>query len=200
MFQRIQNKRVKLLEDASDSSRVLVGSGAYTLLRMIVGVILTAHGVQKLLDLDAWQQQVASLGIPLPELTSLLALAGELLGGLGLLVGFLTPIAAFGVLATMVVAILTVHLSNGLFARIGGFEYPLTLACAALFFMFNGGGPLSIDGSFARWQADRRRMRTLPRATVPHDGHEVPIAEPELHNPARKPADEPHASTYSRHD
>jgi hypothetical protein len=74
-----------------------------------------------------------------------LAIVGELFGGLGLVVGLLTPIAAFGVACTMTVAIAAVHLQHGLFAANGGFEFPLVLLASALWFMAAGPGPWSVD-------------------------------------------------------
>jgi len=122
-----------------------------TLLRVGAGVIMTTHGWMKLTDIAATQHSFANAGIPMPAVSSYVAVAGELLGGLGLIVGLLTPIAAFGVLATMVVAVAFVHLQHGLLAQNGGFEYPLTLGLVALHFMVRGAGPISLDA----WVAHR---------------------------------------------
>jgi putative oxidoreductase len=140
-------------------SRVLVLADrksllAHSALRIVVGVIMVAHGLQKAADPAQFQQSLTGMGFPLPGLMAYLAIAGELLGGLGLVVGLLTPIAAFGVAATLLVAILAVHLKHGLFAANGGFEYPLTLLCSALWFMAAGAGPYSLD---ALWRAARDR-------------------------------------------
>jgi putative oxidoreductase len=121
-----------------------------TLMRAVVGLIMMAHGLQKLAGYSEWQANVETMGLPLPEVSAALALAGELAGGLGLLLGFITPIAAFGVACTMAVAILTVHISHGLFSKDGGFEYPLTLLVSALFFMLRGPGPYSLDALLGR--------------------------------------------------
>lgn len=124
---------------------------SWTILRVVVGVIMTVHGWQKMQDVTAWAGNLAQMGIPLPELSAYLSIAGEFLGGLGLILGLFTPLAAFGVAATMAVAIYTVHLFDvngsfkGLLAQNGGFEYPLTLFAVAVFFMANGGGPFSLD-------------------------------------------------------
>jgi putative oxidoreductase len=158
--------------------RSIAGASAYTLLRVAVGGVMTAHGMQKVLDLGAFRAQVEQLGIPAPAVAAPLALAGELLGGLGLIFGLLTPVAAFGVLAVMVVAILRVHLEHGLFAADGGFEFPLTLACAALCFMVNGGGPLSLDAVLTgrdrwwtrrRWALDRPPTESRARLDLPFE-------------------------------
>lgn len=157
------------------AARSIVGASTYTLLRVVVGVVMTAHGSQKLLDLAAFRAQVSQLGIPFPEIAAPLAMAGEFLGGLGLIVGLLTPIAALGVLATMIVAILSVHIGNGLFAQNGGFEYPLTLASAALCFLVNGAGPFSFDAVLARGVGKSRNLKLF-------DGRD-PLFEPGVSRP-----------------
>lgn len=123
---------------------------ALTALRVGFGIVMAAHGWAKLGNVSAWQAQVASLGIPAPDLAAWLAIAGELAGGVGLIVGFLTPIAAFGVFATMVTAIVTVHWGNGLLAKNNGFELPLTMALLAAYFISRGAGPLSLDALMER--------------------------------------------------
>src|SRR5262245_27622981 len=99
-------------------SRVLVLAdgktlAALTVLRVVVGGVMAAHGFQKLMDPSQYAQHFAQMGMPAPEFMVWLDIAGELLGGLGLVVGLLTPIAAFGVACTMVVAIGMVHLPHG---------------------------------------------------------------------------------------
>jgi putative oxidoreductase len=131
-------------------SRVLVLSdtksiAALTIFRVVVGVIMAAHGLQKAMDPSQFQGHLAQMGFPAPGLMAYLAIAGELFGGLGLVVGLLTPVAAFGVACTMLVAITTVHLKHGLFAANGGMEYPLVLLASALWFMAAGAGPWSLD-------------------------------------------------------
>ncbi|MCC6272072.1 MAG: DoxX family protein [Deltaproteobacteria bacterium] len=130
------------------SIRGRLESLALTLLRISTGIIMAAHGWDKLQNLNATVEQFGAMGIP--KAGVYLAIAGELGGGLGLIVGLLTPIAAFGVFCTMAVAILHVHLKNGLFAKDGGFEYPLTLAMVALYFIMRGAGPISLDGIFCK--------------------------------------------------
>jgi putative oxidoreductase len=121
---------------------------AALVLRVTAGVIMFAHGYLKLTGFDAWKEQVVSLGIPLPDIAAPLAVAGELLGGAGLVMGLLTPLAAFGVGSTLLVAILSVHLPHGLFAKDGGFEFPLIMLMVAIFFAVRGGGIFSLDHVF----------------------------------------------------
>jgi putative oxidoreductase len=138
---------------------------SFTLLRVVVGVIMVAHGWQKLTALHSTQEAFAGMGIPAPNISAYLAIAGELFGGLGLLVGLLTPVAALGVGCVMVVAIAMVHWSHGLMAQNNGFEYPLTLLVAAVFFVIHGGGPFSLDAYLSRRISTRRDRRDAVPAT-----------------------------------
>lgn len=122
---------------------------ALTLLRVGIGVVMTAHGWVKLTNVGQWKENFGSMGIPAPDIAVWFAIAGEFLGGLGLIVGLLTPIAALGVAFTMLTAIFSVHISNGLFAKNGGFEYPLIVLLSALFFFARGAGPMSLDAARA---------------------------------------------------
>ncbi|HKU37716.1 MAG TPA: DoxX family protein [Polyangiales bacterium] len=127
---------------------------ALTVLRVVVGLIMAAHGFQKLSDPSQFSHHLAVMGFPAPNVMAYCAIAGELLGGLGLAVGLLTRLAALGVATVLVVGIGAVHWSKGLFAATGGFEYPLVLVCVALWFMAAGPGPWSLD---AWWRAARDR-------------------------------------------
>lgn len=128
---------------------------ALTLLRVVVGVVLIAHGVDKLADPAGSAAFFAQAGVPAPRLAVWLAIAGELGGGIGLLVGLLTPLAALGAALVMASAIFTVHLGKGLFASNGGWEFPLVMMLVALFFVVRGGGPFSLDTVI-----ERERMRS----------------------------------------
>lgn len=142
---------------------------ALTALRVALGVVMAVHGWMKLMDYDAWAGSVAGMGIPLPSIAAPLAIAGELAGGVGLILGLLTPIAAFGVLCVALTAIFTVHLENGLLAQDGGFEYPMLIAFAALFFVVRGAGPISVD-RFVR-AARRRSPRETDERHLPRRPH-----------------------------
>lgn len=142
---------------------------ALTILRIGVGVVLIAHGWQKLSDVQGTAAMFAHHGIPHPTLSADLAILGEFFGGLGLALGVLTHLAALGPLLTMAGAIYFVHRDNGLFAQNGGFEYPLVLGLVALFFVVRGGGPLSVDAAFMhrRSRSERRPRRRVEAITNP---------------------------------
>src|SRR5262245_8081575 len=127
------------------------------IVRVTLGVIFVAHGAQKVLGwwgglgfsgtIDAFAKQ----GMP-PALTVLVMIA-EFFGGLGVLVGALTRIAALGPAIVMVGAIATVHWKNGFFlnwfnvpGRGHGIECNLAYLAMALSLVFTGAGLLSIDG------------------------------------------------------
>lgn len=127
-------------------------------LRLILGGVFFIHGAQKALGwfgghglsgtLDAF-----TTGMGLPLLVAVLVVAAEFLGGIGLIVGFLTRIAAAGIFAVMVGAIAMVHLKYGFFMNWSGkqggegFEYHLLAIAITLALVLGGGGMASID----RW-------------------------------------------------
>ncbi len=132
------------------------------ILRVGVGLILFYYGAQKALGVwggfgfEATMNNFTSkMGIPAP--LAFLAIAAELLGGLGLAVGLLTRIAAFGVFTTMMVAF-SVHmnqsglgvLATGDGAAVKDMAYPLILGLGALVFVLGGAGRFSIDALINR--------------------------------------------------
>ncbi len=128
---------------------------AMTVLRLALGVVFFAHGAQKMLGwfggygFSATMGYFTHSGIPAP--LAFLAIAAEFFGGIGLLVGLLSRVAASGIVVTMVVAVLKVHLPFGLFmnwsgAQKGeGFEYHLLAIAIGIAIMLNGGGVVSLD-------------------------------------------------------
>lgn len=120
-------------------------------LRLPVGIIFMAHGAQKLFGwfggygLEGTGQWMASIGIEPGYLMALLAGSGEFFGGLALLIGLLTRPAALVTAFTMIVAILTVHISNGLFMSNNGYEFGLSLLAASISLLITGAGNLSAD-------------------------------------------------------
>lgn len=141
------------------SSQQRADAVTITALRVATGLILVVHGTMKVLDLSGTLRGFSELGIPYPQYAVYLAIAGELFGGLGLMVGLLTRVAALGTLATMAVAIGYVHLGHGLLAKNGGWEYPLVLALVSLFFVTHGAGPASLDAFFSRRRSESPSRR-----------------------------------------
>jgi putative oxidoreductase len=91
----------------------------------------------------------------IPAVFAFLAICAEFLGGIGLILGALGRIAAFGIACNMVVAILMVHGPNGLFMnwtgqqKGEGFEYHLLAIAIAIVLMVKGSGALSVDGALS---------------------------------------------------
>ena len=121
------------------------------LLRSTVGLTLAAHGAQKLFGwfggygLEATGQAFEGLGFRPGRRHALMAGLVETGGGLLLVVGLLTPVAAAAALSVMFVAAMSVHVKQGFFITSGGYEYNLVLGVAGLIFAFTGPGALSLD-------------------------------------------------------
>ena len=128
------------------------GGYAALALRVPVGLILSAHGAQKLFGwfggggVQGTAQWLTSIDLEPGLLMALLAGGAEFFGGLALIFGLLTRPAALAGAFTMLVAILSVHISNGLFMENGGYEFALSLLAASVALMFQGAGRLSLDG------------------------------------------------------
>lgn len=124
--------------------------------RLMLGVVFFPHGAQKMLGWFGGYGFSGTMGFftekaGLPAALAFLVILGEFAGSLGLIVGFLSRIAAFGILCIMLGAIFTVHLPNGFFmnwygTNAGeGFEYHLLAIGMALCILISGGGAYSLD-------------------------------------------------------
>jgi putative oxidoreductase len=129
---------------------------ALAIVRLVLGVVFFAHGAQKMLGwfggygfsatMDFFTHQMG-----IPTVFAFLTICTEFFGGLGLIVGFLSRIAAFGIACEMIVAVAIVHRHNGFFMNWGsnqkgeGFEYHLLAIAIALAIVIKGAGALSAD-------------------------------------------------------
>ncbi len=132
-----------------------------TIVRLVLGLVFFAHGAQKMLGwfggygfhgtMGFFTHQ---MGIPAP--LAFLAICAEFFGGLGLLVGLLSRIAALGIIVNMLVAIATVHHVNGFFMnwtgqqKGEGFEFHLLAIALAIVILIKGSGAISLDRAIAR--------------------------------------------------
>jgi len=132
------------------------GDWVITIVRIVLGVVFFAHGAQKALGwfggaglqstVRVFREQ---LRIPAP--LALLSVAAEFLGGLGLIVGLLSRIAALGIAVVMIVALVAVHGKFGFFMNWygekqgHGIEYHILVLALALAVMIKGAGAFSLD-------------------------------------------------------
>lgn len=120
-------------------------------LRVPAGIIFAAHGAQKLFGafggygLEGTGQWMASIGLEPGYLMALAAGSAEFFGGIALLLGLLTRPAAVVLAVTMLVAILSVHIQNGLFMSNNGYEFGLSLLAISFALVFHGAGAVSVD-------------------------------------------------------
>jgi len=129
------------------------------LLRMVVGAIFISHGWQKLCDVPGTIVAFRALGIPVPAIAAYVAITAEFFGGLGLLLGALTPVAALGPAFAMAFAICFAQGGAGLLAASNGWEYPLILLLICLYLATHGAGAYSVDSLFLADQPRRFRRR-----------------------------------------
>jgi len=135
-------------------------SKATAILRLVLGMVFFAHGAQKLLGWYGGPGFSGSMSLftgylHIPAPLAFLAIAAEFFGGLGLILGFLTRIAAFGIAMNMLVAIAMVHSPFGFFMnwtgtqKGEGFEYHLLALAITAFLMIRGAGAFSVDRTIA---------------------------------------------------
>lgn len=119
-----------------------------TVLRVTLGVVFLVHGYQKLFTFGfhGVAGMFGHMGIPLPAFFAVVITLIEFVGGLLLIVGVATRIAAALIAMDMLGAILFVHGKHGFFNP-SGVEFPLTLIAAAVCLMLAGGGALSLKRS-----------------------------------------------------
>ncbi len=136
-------------------------SAATMILRLVLAIVFFAHGAQKMLGWFGGYGFSGTMGfftgaMHIPALFAFLAIAAEFFGGLGLLLGFLTRIAAFGIAVNMLVAIAMVHSAVGFFINWNGtqhgegYEFHLLVLAMTAFLMIRGAGALSVDRALSR--------------------------------------------------
>jgi putative oxidoreductase len=135
-------------------------SPAIAILRLVLGFLFFAHGAQKMLGWFGGYGFSGTMGfftgaLHVPAPFAFLAIAAEFFGGIGLLLGLFTRVAAFGIAVNMVVAVVLVHWQFGLFANWSGtqkgegIEYHLLVLAITAFLMVKGAGAFSADRQLA---------------------------------------------------
>ncbi|WP_457934079.1 DoxX family protein [Pseudoalteromonas sp. SCSIO 43210] len=134
---------------------------AALILRVPVGLILAAHGAQKLFawsggyGLEGTGQWMASIGLEPGYWLAMMAGSAEFFGGIALAIGLLTRPAAVVSGFTMLIAIFSVHISNGLFMANNGYEYALTLLVVTVVLAIQGAGSFSLDNVLVKKLANK---------------------------------------------
>jgi putative oxidoreductase len=137
------------------------------IVRVSLGAVMFPHGAMKLLGWFGGKGFWATLDFfsksyHIPAFLTLLVIAAESFGALGLILGLATRLCAFGIFCDMIGAIYLVHWPNGFFMNWygkqqgEGFEYHLLVLGMALALMITGGGKASVDRLMTRKPYYRR--------------------------------------------
>jgi len=124
------------------------------LLRVVIGLFFAAHGAQKLFGwfdghgLEGTGGFFEKLGYRPGKVFAVVAGSSELFGGLLLVLGLFTPLAAAAIIGVMLNAAVSVHAKNGPWITNGGWEYTAILAASAAAIAFIGPGTASLDNAF----------------------------------------------------
>ena len=131
-----------------------------TILRLAAGIMILPHGLQKTLGWfggAGFSAQMAGFERGhIPAVFAFLAIMAEFLGGIGLILGALTRVAAFGLAVNMVVAIYVLNWQNGFFMnwtgrqKGEGFEFHMLVIAMAIVLMARGGGAASVDRAITK--------------------------------------------------
>jgi putative oxidoreductase len=119
--------------------------------RLVLGLLMAAHGAQKLFGwfggygLNATGEFMVQLGFPSGRFFASTAALTEVVSGLLVALGLFGPVGPALMLSVMIVAAISVHWQNGVFAMQNGIEVPLLYATGALAIALTGPGPFSLD-------------------------------------------------------
>ena len=124
------------------------------ILRIILGIIFMAHGAQKLFGIFGGKgipgtiSMIKSLGFILPVFFAWILAISEFFGGLGVVLGIFPRISSASISIVMLVAIFTIHISNGFFNMNGGIEFNLLLIGVAISIFIAGAGKFSLYNKY----------------------------------------------------
>lgn len=123
------------------------------LLRVVLGGIMLAHGLQKVGvvpggSIDGTLSFMEGLGFP--SWLAWMAIAAELAGGVALILGLFGRLAAFAIAVDMAVALIKVNMAKGFWATNDGLEWPLALFGMATALLIMGMGGASVDAVMAK--------------------------------------------------
>jgi putative oxidoreductase len=140
-----------LLIDSTTPRQLSVG---IAIVRVVTGVIMLAHGAQKLFEfgIAGVTQGFAGMGVPMPTVVAPLVAVLEFAGGIALILGVLTRIFSFALAIDMIAALFIAHFAAGFFLP-NGYEFVLILLAATTALVVAGAGAFSVDQAIA----NRRR-------------------------------------------
>lgn len=145
---------------------------ALLILRLAVGLTFAAHGAQKAFGWwegpgpTDWRGAIERMGFRPVDLFVALSVGAELVGGLLLAVGLVTPLVAAVLVAQSIVIIGRAHWQKGFFSTKGGFEFPLVLGLVAGATCLAGAGAISLDALLRLPFPDPIRAALLPLAVA----------------------------------
>src|SRR6266849_2864335 len=148
---------------------------AITALRLVLGIVFFAHGAQKPLGWFGGYGFTGTMGfftgmMHIPAPFAFLAIAAEFFGGMGLIFGLFTRVAAFGIFCNMLVAVAMVHHQFGFFMNWAGtqkgegFEFHLLALAITAFLMVRGAGAASVDRLWSSPAKNSIRGELRPQA------------------------------------
>lgn len=133
---------------------------ALAVVRITLGAVMFMHGAQKMLGWFGGNGFSGTMGffahMGIPAVFAFLAIAAEFFGGIGLIIGLLGRVAAFGIVCNMLVAVFLVHGANGFFMNWSGqkkgegYEYHLLAIAMAVAVIIGGSGAISLDRLITR--------------------------------------------------
>lgn len=127
---------------------------AILILRLCLGIVFIAHGLQAAFGMyggpgiNGFTNMLSGLGFKPAVLWAYVGAYVELFGGLMLILGVFTRIAALLILLFMIVAVLKVHLTKGFFIQSGGFEYNFVIVGVCIALIILGAGKIAITQKF----------------------------------------------------
>ena len=153
---------------------------ALLVLRVVPGILLIGHGMQKLLPVrysppmlhaighESTARAFEGIGIRPALPAALLAGFAEIVGGFSLAAGLLTPVGTILIAAVMTTAILMGHARNGIWNTEGGFEFPLLLLALSFVITALGPGSYSINewANVSNWAGIDWSLSDVARAGI----------------------------------
>jgi putative oxidoreductase len=167
------------------------GDVGLLVLRLVVGLMFFAHGAQKVFGwwegpgLSNWTEAMERMGFRPAGFWGIVSALAELVAGLFLAAGLLTPLVSAVLVAQSIVIVVHAHLPKGFWNKAGGFEFPLVALAAVVALAGTGPGSLSLDTAFGLTYSSALRAILLIIFVV---GALVALAIPRLaHQAAPQP-------------